>query len=238
MSCPTFESLSAEVDGELAQLEAEAMRSHLVGCDKCRARRTQLLLLRGAVRNASASPLASDRLKARLAATVQKRGRAKFLRLGLGLAAAAAVAGLLLPWVRSKDVVTELVGDHRGTTVTGEEPFDVVSSDANVLERWFEGKLDYRLRIPRPPATRLLGARLCDVGGRQFPLAAYDREGRRLSLFALGTAAGSQGGTCREGVAGFTVCRQAADGIDYMLVSDYPGAEAKRILTSMLSERP
>ncbi len=190
MSCPTFESLSAEVDGELAQLEAEAVRSHLVGCDQCRARRTELLLLQGAVRNASAAPLASDGLKA------------------------------------------------LGTTVTGEEPFDVMSSDATVLERWFEGKLDYRFRIPRPPATRLLGARLCDVGGRQFPLAAYDREGRRLSLFALGASAGSRGGTCREGVAGFTVCRQVTDGIDYMLVSDYPGAEAKRILTAMLSERP
>src|SRR5260370_23472331 len=133
MSCPTFESLRAEVDGELAQLEAEAVRSHLVVCYKCRARRTELLLLQGAVRNASAAPLASDGLKA------------------------------------------------LGTTVTGEEPFDGMSSDATVLEPWFEGKLDYRFPVPRPPATRLLGARLCDVGGRQFPLAAYDREGRRLS---------------------------------------------------------
>jgi len=173
-----------------------------------------------------------------MVATVQKRRRARVLRLGSGLGVAAAVAVLILPLVRGKDVVTELVGDHLGTTVTGEEPFDVMSSDATVLERWFEGKLDYRFRIPRPPATRLLGARLCDVGGRQFPLAAYDREGRRLSLFALGASAGSRGGTCREGVAGFTVCRQVTDGIDYMLVSDYPGAEAKRILTAMLSERP
>ena len=193
MSCPTFESLSAEVDGELAQLEAEAVRSHLVGCDQCRTRRTELLLLQGAVRNASAAPLAFDGLKARMVATVQKRRRARVLRLGSGLGVAAAVAVLILPLVRGKDVVTELVGDHLGTTVTGEEPFDVMSSDATVLERWFEGKLDYRFRIPRPPATRLLGARLCDVGGRQFPLAAYDREGRRLSLFALGASAGSRG---------------------------------------------
>src|SRR5260370_344534 len=111
-------------------------------------------------------------------------------------------------------------------------------SAATCVGGWFGGKLDSRFRIPGPPATRLLGARLCDVGGRQFPLAAYDREGRRLSLFALGASAGSRGGTCREGVAGFTVCRQVTDGIDYMLVSDYPGAEAKRILTAMLSERP
>src|SRR5215472_19106018 len=156
MSCPDFESLSAEVDGELTELEAAAVRSHLDGCDKCRTRRIELLMLQGAVRDASVVPLASDGFKARLLATVRKRRRALALRVGLGLAAAAAVAALLLPLVHSKDVVAELVGDHLGTTVTGEEPFDVVSSDPNVVERWFSGKLDYSFRIPRPPAAQLL----------------------------------------------------------------------------------
>ena len=238
MSCPTFESLSAEVDGELAELEAAAVRSHLDGCDKCRVRRSELLLLQAAVRDASAVPPASDGLKTRLWATVRKRRRALAFRLALGLAAAAAVVALLLPLVQSKDVIAELVGDHLGTTVKGEEPFDVVSSDANVVEHWFDGKLAYRFRIPRPAAARLLGGRMCDVGGRQFPLAAYDREGRRMSLIALGTAAGSGQGTCKEGVRGFTVCRQVANGIDYMLVSDYPRSEAKRVLTAALSELP
>ena len=237
MSCLTFESLSAELDGELAELEREAVRSHLDGCDKCRARRTELVLLRSAVRDASAAPFESDRLNGRLMATVRKRRRALAFRVSLGLAAAAAaVAVLLVPMLGGKDVVTELVGDHLGTTVTGEEPFDVASSDPNVVERWFDGKLDYKLRIPRPPEARLLGGRLCNVGARQFPLAAYVREGRRISLFAMGTATASRKGDCREGVRGFTVCRQAADGIDYMLVSDYPQPEAKRVLTAVLSD--
>jgi len=236
MSCPSFESLSAELDGELAELEREAVRSHLDGCDKCRARRTELLLLGSAVRNASGAPFDSNELKARLMATVQKRRRASAFRVALGVAAAAALVALLVPVLGGKDVVTELVGDHLGTTVTGEEPFDVVSNDPNVVERWFDGKLDYKLRIPRPPAARLLGGRLCNVGGRQFPLASYEREGRRISLFAMGTAARGREGDCKEGVRGFTVCRQAADGIDYMLVSDYPRSEAKRVLTAVLSD--
>jgi len=238
MSCPTFESLSAELDGELAELEAAAVRSHLDGCNKCRARRNELLWLQSAVRDASVVSPASNELQARLLSTVRKRRRASALRLGLGLATAAALVALLLPLVHSKDVIAELVGDHLGTTITGEEPFDVVSSDSNVVERWFDGKLAYRLRIPRSPSARLLGARLCNVGGRQYPLAAYDREGRRISLFALGTAAGPREGRCQEGVRGFTVCRQVANGIDYMLVSDYPKSEAKRVLTAALSELP
>ena len=227
---------SEDLDGELAELERKAVKSHLDGCDKCQARRAELLLLRSAVRDAAAAPFESDELKARLIATVRKRRRASVLRVALGLATAAAVAVLLVPVVRSKDVVTELVSDHLGTTVTGEEPFDVASSDPNVVERWFDGKLNFKLRIPRSPEARLLGGRLCNVGARQFPLAAYVREGRRISLFAMGTAAASREGDCREGVRGFTVCRQAADGIDYMLVSDYPQPEAKRVLTAVLSD--
>src|SRR5215472_18356548 len=99
MSCPDFESLSAEVDGELAELEAAAVRSHLEGCDKCRALRIKLLVIRGAVRDASVVSPASNGLKARLLATARKRRRASALRLGLGLAAAAAVAAFLLPLV-------------------------------------------------------------------------------------------------------------------------------------------
>src|SRR5215472_5354488 len=99
MSCITFESLSAEVDGELAELEAAAVRSHLEGCDKCRALRIKLLVIRGAVRDASVVSPASNGLKARLLATARKRRRASALRLGLGLAAAAAVAAFLLPLV-------------------------------------------------------------------------------------------------------------------------------------------
>ena len=59
-----------------------------------------------------------------------------------------------------------------------------------------------------------------------------------MSIFALGAGAGSREGACQEGVRGFTVCRQVAGGIDYMLVSDYPRPEAKRVLTAVLSELP
>ena len=76
---------------------------------------------------------------------------------------------------------------------------------------------------------------MCDISsGRRVPLTAYDREGRRISLFALGPTANDQPEACREGVRGYTVCRRTAGGIHYLLVSDYPAAEASLILTSAL----
>jgi len=104
-----------------------------------------------------------------------------------------------------------------------------------VLERWFGGKVGFTVRIPRVPASRLLGARLCNVGGQKIPLASYDRQGRRMSLFAMGPATSDADEGCQEGVRGFTLCRRAAAGIEYMLVSDYPQAEAKQLLIAALS---
>src|SRR5262249_61764056 len=104
-----------------------------------------------------------------------------------------------------------------------------------VLERWFGDKAGFAVHIPRVPASRLLGARLCNVGGRKIPLASYDREGHRLSVFAMGPAAKDAGEGWEEGVRGFTLCRQAAGGIEYMLVSDYPQAEAKQLLVAALT---
>jgi anti-sigma factor RsiW len=238
MSCPSFESLSAEVDGALSGLEEEATRSHIDGCSKCRARRTELLLLKSVVREATASASASDALRARLAATVRDRRRWRTRRLAAfagALTAAAVAVGILVPVVRSRAALAELIGDHVDITVKREEPFDVVGSEPGALARWFDGKIDFPLRIPQLPAARLVGARLCDIGGRRVPLASYEREGRRISLFASRGAADREEGKCDEGVRGFTVCRRTIGGVDYTLVSDYPGSEAKLILTAALT---
>jgi anti-sigma factor RsiW len=234
MSCPTFETVSMEVDGELSELEAQAVRAHVSGCESCRARRQELLSLNAALRR-SEVPAATESLRARLVATVRNRRWVRVIRSAAAVAVAAAAVVLVVPTVRDRRVVAELIGDHVGTSITGEEPFDVVNSDPRALERWFAGKISYTLRIPQVPAARLLGARLCNVKGEKIPLASYDRSGHRMSLFAMGKASGNTDRGCEEGVRGFTVCRRAAGGVEYMLVTDYPGAEAKQLLVAALS---
>src|SRR4051812_36398549 len=234
MSCPSFETVSREVDGELSELEAQAVRTHLNGCDPCRARRAELLSLNAALRK-SALPVATESLKARLAAAVVHHRRAKRIRLAAAVVAAAVAVAVVVPMVKGKDVVAELIGDHVGTSITGEEPFDVVNSDPRVLEQWFDGKVRFTVRIPQVPAARLLGARLCNVAGQKIPLASYDRQGHRMSLFAMGIASGEVDRECEPGVRGFTLCRRTAAGIEYMFVSDYPPAEAKQLLVAALS---
>jgi anti-sigma factor RsiW len=228
MSCPSFEALSAEVDGFLSGLEEEATRSHIDGCSHCRARRTELLLLKSVVRDATASASASDALRARLAATVRDRRRSRARRVAAlagALTAAAVAVGLVVPVVRSRAALAELIGDHVDITVKRDEPFDVMGSEPVALARWFEGKIDFPLRIPQLPEARLVGARLCDIGGRRVPLASYEREGRRVSLFASRGASDSQEERCQEGVRGFTVCRRTVGGVDYTLRLSGVGSE-------------
>jgi len=235
MSCPTFETVSMEVDGELSELEAQAVRVHVSGCESCRARRQELLSLNAALRGSDV-PAATESVRGRLVATVRNRRRIRVISSAAAVAVAAAAVVLLVPTVRDRRVLAELIGDHVGTSITGEEPFDVVNGDPRALERWFVGRINYTLHIPEVPAARLLGARLCNVKGEKIPLASYDRSGHRMSLFAMGKA--SSGNTdrgCEEGVRGFTVCRRAAGGVEYMLVTDYPGAEAKQLLVAALS---
>jgi anti-sigma factor RsiW len=233
VTCPTFELLSAEADGALNNLEAEALKAHLDGCPQCHTRRAELLLLKRAVRNAAAPAEASDALKQRLAAAARSRPRSgqQFRSaIVLGFASAAMALGFLVPVLRDRAALAETIGDHVDITVKREEPFDAVSDDPKVLERAFAGKIDFGFRIPVLPAARLVGARLCHIGGREVPLASYERDGRRISLFASRGGGNNRQADCQEGVSGFTVCRRRTDGVDYTLVSDYPQAEAKSIL--------
>lgn len=239
MTCPSFETLGAEIDGALPDAEAVAVRSHTATCDRCRANRARILLLKAEVRAGTAVSPASNALKARLTAVLhrQRRRRVRWATLGAAVAVAATLIGLyVVRATPAPDVVEELVGDHVETQVAGTEPLDVVQGDAKGLAHWFESRMGLAPRVPTVPEARLLGGRICNLsGGKRVPLLAYDRGGRRLSLFPLGSAASVAKTQCRPGVRGFTVCRGAFAGVDYLLVSDYSAAEAETILDHTLA---
>ena len=154
--------------------------------------------------------------------------------LGAGLTVVLAALVLVPPIARDRRAMAELIGDHVGITVTREEPFDIAGGDPRELERWFRGKIDFPLHIPPVPAAKLVGARLCNIAGRRIPLASYELGTRRVSILAERTGRTSLPLRCEEQVHGFTVCRRTVDGIEYLLVSDYPAQQASGILTAAL----
>jgi anti-sigma factor RsiW len=193
--------------------------------------------LKDAVRSSAPAAVATSEFKARLAAAAARRRTRRRVGLGVigGLAAALAVLLVALPIARDRRAMAELIGDHVGITVTREEAFDVTSADAGTLERWFTGKIDFPLHIPQVAKAKLVGARLCDIAGRHIPLASYELGTRRVSIFVERTGRSARSTACDEQVHGYTVCRRTVEGIEYLLVSDYPASEAGNILTAALA---
>jgi len=238
MSCTPFDALSAYADNSLPELDSANVVGHLRSCPSCRARLDELRWVKDAVRSTALPAEASDEFRTRLAAgAARSRRRRRRLRLGTLAAGLAVVLAALLavpPFVRERRAMAELIGDHVGITVTREEAFDIAGGDPRALERWFAGRIDFSLHIPSLPAAKLVGARLCDIGGRHIPLASYELGARRFSMFLELTGRTSRRITCEEQVHGFTVCRRTVAGIEYLLVSDYPATEAGGILTAAL----
>jgi anti-sigma factor RsiW len=238
MTCAPFETLSAYVDHALPELESATLAGHLHSCPNCRAQLDELRWLKGAVRSSVPGPVESLDFKARLAvAASRSRRRRRNARRGAlagGLVVALAAVLVVLPVERERRALAELIGDHVGITLTREEPFDVTSGDPRELERWFEGKVGFSLHIPKLPAARLVGGRLCDISGRRIPLASYELGTRRVSMFVDRSRREAPRTVCEEQVHGFTVCRRTIEGIEYLLVSDYPAGEAGSILTAAL----
>jgi anti-sigma factor RsiW len=53
---------------------------------------------------------------------------------------------------------------------------EIVSNSAHDVERWFQGKVDFPVRVPQLPAAALKDARVCDIAGRKAALLHYRRK--------------------------------------------------------------
>jgi anti-sigma factor RsiW len=238
MKCLAFEMLSAGVDGALSEHESHGVQAHLAGCERCRALRAELVLLKASVRDGAPAHPASEALKARLAASVVRRRRLRSAAIWVAAAAALVTVvvalGVARPW-RANDLLAQLVGDHVLITLNEAKPLEVRDSDAGAIERWFGGKLDFALRLPRLDGASVVGGRVCNFAGRRVALTFYDLQGRRMSLFV--TDRDDEGrASCSEGVRGFTICREPAHGLAYALVTDLPASEAQQLLRTGLEQ--
>jgi hypothetical protein len=113
--------------------------------------------------------VAFEMLKARLVASVVSRRRLR--SSAIWVAAAAAVAGVIAlgvgrPW-RANDLLAQLVGDHVLITLNEAKPLEVRDRDAGAIERWFGGKVDFALRLPRLDGANVVGGRVCNFAGRR-----------------------------------------------------------------------
>jgi anti-sigma factor RsiW len=111
-------------------------------------------------------------------------------RLWAGVAAAAvllAITGYGLKRYYTERVLTPnglaraFILDHLNYLPGREE---IVSDSARDVEQWFQGKVDFPVRVPQVPTATLKDARVCDIAGRKAALLHYRRPDDTLvSLF-------------------------------------------------------
>lgn len=195
-----------EAEGTVFPISAEASQAiaHLTHCADCREffaaeERLRAFLQTRAPREKAPAAL-RERLLARVAEerelyTGNSRGEARwFGPLGhrgliLGLAALLVItlaAGSL--WlierragVKTQQITSILIDDH-AHSVFGAE---IASSDAGVVQAWFQERLGFALRLPSLRDPSLQGGRLCSLQGRPAALVIYQRPQCRVSLFVL-----------------------------------------------------
>jgi anti-sigma factor RsiW len=191
MTCEEYQQAWIEAgDGKEASPE---IREHITKCAVCQEFSYEQATLRGQVRNLAKTESAPESLHSQVEAIILGRRSSPTMgrRTWMGAAAAAAVLILIvvaLHWYRSSyslspnSLAQDFIADHLHYLPGREE---IVSPSAREVETWFQGRVDFSVRVPEVPSAVLQDARVCDIAGRKAALLHYRRQSDQtlVSLF-------------------------------------------------------
>ncbi len=156
-------------------------QEHLRRCLACQEFAQDRERLRKEVRLLAETEQAPRELREQIRAMIDENTsvKATHLRLWAGVAAAIvflALTGYGLKWYFAERSPTpdrlarEFISDHLDYLPGKEE---IVSNSARDVEQWFQGRLDFPVRVPELPAAALADARVCQIAGRKAALVHY-----------------------------------------------------------------
>ncbi len=193
---PGLESVVFPLAAEAAQ--AEAHLSHCTDCQEFLAAEEQMKkLVQTHAPRESVSATLREQVFARIAQERERsanasRGSGRLRHRGLALALVgfvliAALAGGF--WfngqrarVMTPPIAAVLINDHAHSLPVVTE---IASPDYKVVQSWFQGKVDFSIRLPQLNDSGLVGGRLCNLQGRRAALVIYQQPQSRVSLFIL-----------------------------------------------------
>lgn len=247
MNCSDLDSLlHPHLDGELPPDLDRDVRDHLQHCQSCAGAVRQeggfLFALRSRGQAAMHSPAnqASPSLRARILQEVSREER-KAVRLRWLLPAAAAlllVAGGSAWIVGRRGDRIRFVEDGALRHARG-LPAEVQGASPETIERWFGGKLDHPVFVPRFSNAVVSGARLSNVKDRPAAYISYEAQGsngpHRVGLFVFEDTERAVQVRAFPFVEvddshGFNVAMWRRGGVVYQLVSDLEEADLERML--------
>ncbi len=164
---------------EQGTLNPEA-RSHLAECTRCETFSHEQLRLKAHVRKLAESEHAPQALRERINQIIHQHSRRRPLqsrRVAIAAAIALLVgAGATFSWYhRSRQpsperLAQEFITDHLHYLPGREQ---VVSDSPRQVESWFQGRVEFPVRVPEVPNAALQDARVCNISGRKAALLHY-----------------------------------------------------------------
>ena len=225
MNCRDLETqLTPYLDGELiaeARVEVEA---HLAACPTCPrhvdVERHNLSVIREAAR--AGSPRAPPAFKARLFENLA-RDSSRQRRVGVGRAVAVAATVTFAVGLGHHEYRTHqrrLYEQDAAMRHARQFPLEI-EQPPDAIERWFGGKLDHPVNVPRFPRATATGARLLQVRDKPAAYIRYDSP-RPMGLFVFGDDHDLDVGSVAEVNSnhGYNVVSWREGDVVYQLVTD------------------
>jgi anti-sigma factor (TIGR02949 family) len=198
MDCREAEAaLDALLDGELAHEESHQVASHLDECSRCREEYAYRQVLQRAIRQSVEGIEVPDRLWDTIHTRMDSFDRAPYGHQTRSprwavLVGSAGLLALLIgvslwprgPHFHTSPFMTESVNNYIRYLLP-DAPYDLQTPDADMVRRWFQGRLDFMVEPPdlRAEGYQLLGTRLGYFLDRMVAEIGYEGHQHRLSIF-------------------------------------------------------
>jgi anti-sigma factor RsiW len=229
-----LELVSGSVDGALSEREREDLEKHLAGCAECRRRLLSMRAVKHAVARLPSHEAPPGAVRARVESLPLERARSRRFRVLWWMGVAVILLGAA--WTSlalrhrglrtAPNLAEALVEDHL-RSVPDAMPAELTTSDPQQVVRFFAGRVPFPPVAARLPGSRLIGGRLCKLGGKRAELLFYGSGGQTLSLYAFGGAMDAPG--CRE-ARGHWVCGRQVGDLTLLLVGQTSRDELRRLL--------
>lgn len=200
MGCADFEPfIDAYIDEEFGERERADMEAHLRICDSCRRRVQTQSTFREQFRETLGNTEAPESLRERVLeslddvaverddeGTDQKWSSKVHPGWVIGPLAAMVAVAVVVPELTVVAPAASSPSSMIDSTVDWHQsnfPLEVTTADSDEATEWFEGKVDFSVRLPsfEDDRVNLLGGRIAHIEDRRAAFLLYEVDGERLS---------------------------------------------------------
>lgn len=246
MNCPQVrKALYPTPEKCLLRVEAGEALEHIRECEACQSYFEAQSEWSRALKEKAGTDLAPAHLRDSVARQIERRARrpSPGRRRLAAVAAAAVIVAVPAAWLAyraSSQQFFETVCEDHARYRNAESEFR--ASDPAAIERWFDDRAGFGVRVPALANAEVVGARLCFLKKRKAALVFYRKRGRTVSLFqfsgrgltlrALEGAVIDGAPLWRMSYKGFNLAAFEDRGLFFVLVSDLRESELLQLASA------